>query len=290
MSFLERFGDKISTVTMHGTLKRSDGSEEVRSGPLRKKPQAPSALAPRPSVGVSNNASLHEPYLGTKPDVSKPNNIEGNEDDDTYEPVDVAPSKRSPKPQASPPKRATKLAKAEKPSPTELNEQRAVTEHDQLAFSKKARPVQYEPCTLSEYKQEKHAGYYELGKLKPDLNADDLVEKRANKERIKEFSKNLRAINQTTLKKRDVVETAAPEKTLSTRDKALAFAKDKVPKPKLVMKKAPSPKPVKNEHRASPRRTPPLEPNVPIESELQQLQLKHRAARAQVEALMRDSS
>ncbi|KDO26322.1 hypothetical protein SPRG_08395 [Saprolegnia parasitica CBS 223.65] len=288
MSFLERFGDKISTVTMHGTLKRSDGSEEVRSGPLRKKPQAPSALAPRPSAGASNNASLHESYLGTKPDNAKPNNVD--DDDDAYEPAEVVPSKRSPKPQASPPKRATKLVKPEKPSPTELNEQRAVTEHDQLAFSKKARPVQYEPCTLTEYKQEKPAGYYELGKLKPDLNADDLVEKRANKERIKEFSKNLRAINQTTLKKRDVVETVAPEKTLSTRDKALAFAKDKVPKPKMVIKKASSPKPVKNERRASPRRTPPLEPNVPIESELQQLQLKHRAARAQVEALMRDSS
>ncbi len=38
-------------------------------------------------------------------------------------------------------------------------------------------------------------GYFELGKLQPDLNSDDLLIKRANKERVKEFSSNLRKIN-----------------------------------------------------------------------------------------------
>jgi hypothetical protein len=34
-----------------------------------------------------------------------------------------------------------------------------------------------------------------MGKLKPDLNADELVEKRAKAERVKLFSRNLRIIN-----------------------------------------------------------------------------------------------
>lgn len=34
-----------------------------------------------------------------------------------------------------------------------------------------------------------------MGKLKPDLNAEDLVEKRAKAERVKLFSRNLRIIN-----------------------------------------------------------------------------------------------
>lgn len=37
--------------------------------------------------------------------------------------------------------------------------------------------------------------YQHLGKLKPDLNAEDLVEKRAKAERVKLFSRNLRIIN-----------------------------------------------------------------------------------------------
>ncbi|OQR94925.1 hypothetical protein ACHHYP_00805 [Achlya hypogyna] len=270
MSFLERFGDKISTVTMHGTLKRSDGSEEVRSGPLRKKPQPPSALVPK---AVASNNAVHE----AKADGD-------SEEETTHSP----PPQASPVKKKSSPKKTKSTKAPERPTPVDLNEQRVVTEQDQLAFSKKARPVQFEPCTLSEYKQEKHTGYYELGKLKPDLNADDLVEKRANKERIKEFSKNLRAINQT-LKKKEVVEVT-PEKTLSTRDKALAFAKDKVPKPKVVAKKMPSPTPKPIKHVARQQAPPVVEATRTIESELQQLQMKHRAARAHIEALMRDSS
>jgi len=37
--------------------------------------------------------------------------------------------------------------------------------------------------------------YTVLGKLKPDLNNEDLVEKRAKAERVKLFSRNLRVIN-----------------------------------------------------------------------------------------------
>ena len=34
-----------------------------------------------------------------------------------------------------------------------------------------------------------------LGRLKPDLNTDELLAKRANAERVKLFSRNLRVIN-----------------------------------------------------------------------------------------------
>ncbi|OQR82011.1 hypothetical protein THRCLA_11222 [Thraustotheca clavata] len=268
MSFLERFGDKISTVTMHGTLKKIDGSEEVRSGPMRKKPQPPSALQP---VGKSTSNNAPEQFYVYK-----------------EEPQDaVNNTKKAP----SPVKKKTSPKKVVKPieklNPNEINEQKAVTEQDQLAFSKKARATQYEPCTLSEYKQEKPMGYYELGKLKPDLNAEDLIEKRANKERIKEFSKNLRQINQN-LKKKEVLAEVVPEKTLSNREKAMAFAKEKIPKPKVVKKLlSPKTKPAKNDEKVKVQNASDEEET--IQSELHQLQLKHRAARAQVEALMRDN-
>ncbi len=97
--------------------------------------------------------------------------------------------------------------------------------------------ISFRPKTLTEYKKN-NPGYFELGKLQPDLNSgvydcnmqtmlpclcvfsffilfidlfsahcfhldnsifsffvDELVLKRANKERVKEFSKNLRIIN-----------------------------------------------------------------------------------------------
>lgn len=46
-----------------------------------------------------------------------------------------------------------------------------------LLFSKKARQVDYKPCTLKEYRETKPTGYVELGKLQPDLYTDELVAK-----------------------------------------------------------------------------------------------------------------
>jgi hypothetical protein len=51
------------------------------------------------------------------------------------------------------------------------------------------------PKTLTEYKQSKPKEYVELGSLGADLDRDDLVEKRANRARIKHFSSQLRQIN-----------------------------------------------------------------------------------------------
>ena len=41
-----------------------------------------------------------------------------------------------------------------------------------------ARHIDYTPKSLEEYKQlQPKGGYYELGKLRPDLNSEELVEK-----------------------------------------------------------------------------------------------------------------
>jgi hypothetical protein len=115
-----------------------------------------------------------------------------------------------------------------------------MTPKQQLAFSKQHREVEYKPYTLRQYNQIKSKEYVEISNLKPDLNTDALIAKRANLERIKQFSKNLNTHN------RDNMEVApkAPKSSQSSemvinrkkleskRERALQFAKN-VPKPKL---------------------------------------------------------
>ncbi|EEY58561.1 uncharacterized protein PITG_10651 [Phytophthora infestans T30-4] len=201
MSFLDRFQGKNATVTAQGHLKKADGSEEIRVGPPKRRPpqQQQKSSQQRP---VENNNS---PYDGQTM---------------LRQPAKIQVPQNSPK---------------ECRSPREINESRVVTEQDQLAFSRKARTVQYEPCKLAQYKKEKPDGYYELGKLQPDLNTDELVEKRAKNDRIKAFSQNLRTINKNTQSKKPVdatKEQLANAKPRSSREKGLAFAK-RVPKPRL---------------------------------------------------------
>ncbi|ETM43384.1 hypothetical protein L914_11119 [Phytophthora nicotianae] len=182
-------------------------------------------------------------------------------------------------------------------SPREINEGRVVTEQDQLAFSRKARPVQYEPCKLSQYKKEKPDGYYELGKLQPDLNTDELVEKRAKNERIKAFSQNLRVINKNASKKPTDISKEQPAnlKPKSSREKGLAFAK-RVPKPRLSQRSDSAEEIQTTNPRASRTQIPkPKNPNVVVDddseddelnAELRLLQQRHEASRAEVEALV----
>lgn len=61
--------------------------------------------------------------------------------------------------------------------PESLNEALVKSPKDMLLFSKKARQVDYKPCTLKEYRESKPTGYVELGKLQPDLYTDELVAK-----------------------------------------------------------------------------------------------------------------
>lgn len=62
-------------------------------------------------------------------------------------------------------------------NPESLNEALVKSPKDMLLFSKKARQVDYKPCTLKEYRESKPTGYVELGKLQPDLYTDELVAK-----------------------------------------------------------------------------------------------------------------
>lgn len=62
------------------------------------------------------------------------------------------------------------------------------------------------------------------------MNTDELKAKRANVERIKEFSKNLKQFNKEMITQQPP--PPEPEKEPSKRDKALAFAEN-IPKPKV---------------------------------------------------------
>lgn len=175
------------------------------------------------------------------------------------------------------PKKTTgrpKSNQGEKPTPrkTVVNE----AKEDKLAFSKKARPVSYKPYKLSDYKRENQDTYFELGKLQPDLNDEELVAKRANKERIKAFSQNLREINRQQkapqAKKSPVPETSEP----SAREKALAFSK-KVPKPKATRSAAEKPKVIRSGGGKQ----------APV-SNLEMLESKHRSIQSKVDAIRRD--
>ncbi|KAG6613230.1 uncharacterized protein IUM83_17025 [Phytophthora cinnamomi] len=274
MSFLDRFQGKIATVTAQGHLKKADGSEEIRVGaPKRRSQPAHHEKQSQQQRPTGNNNMNHDG--GASPTMLRqPTKVQNS------------PIQDSPK---------------ECRSPREINESRVVTDQDQLAFSRKARPVQYEPCKLSQYKKEKPDGYYELGKLQPDLNTDELVEKRAKNERIKAFSQNLRVINKNAQAKKpgeSSTDLKPPAKTKSTREKGLAFAK-RVPKPRLSQRsdsaegELPSEGPRSSRTQAQVPKA--RNPNTVIDddsdddelsAELQQLQQRHEASRAEVEALV----
>ncbi|GLD99652.1 hypothetical protein PINS_up008378 [Pythium insidiosum] len=413
MSFLDRFQGKIATVTAHGHLKKADGSEEIRVGLPKRKPNAAAQASARTSsnqtaVAPPERAVPHRqaPQQYPAPDVPRVAIPPGGKAHSTIEKTASArqqPQYPSPQPsprhksgrdgydayaydrdnnsyhrqqqqqhhqqqvqghgaqthrlggydyQASLPGRAmddhyddhyggakwrgsggaspvkgvsperhnagydkspshydrprdrspVNQQQREPPSPRERNEARVQSDEDQLAFSRRARPVQFAPCTVAQYKKEKPAGYYELGKLQPDLNAEDLVQKRANRERIKAFSKNLRDINKTVAVPKKADDDTAQKKALSTREKALAFAKH-IPKPRLQQRPLAEPSGSLGTSDSNDE----LDVDVPtaaarrpinsieddetdedhVSSELQQLQMRHQASRAQVEALIR---
>lgn len=73
--------------------------------------------------------------------------------------------------------------------------QEDVPENEKLHYSKAPRKVEYKPYTLADYRDIKPKEYQEIQKLQPDLNSDVLVAKRANQQRIKDFSKQLKDFN-----------------------------------------------------------------------------------------------
>uniref|UniRef100_A0A7S1SGZ8 Uncharacterized protein n=1 Tax=Tetraselmis chuii TaxID=63592 RepID=A0A7S1SGZ8_9CHLO len=112
-----------------------------------------------------------------------------------------------------------------------------------LAYSKQPRYVEYTPYTMEDFKgkpyNSKQQKYWELGKIGPDLETDELREKREKAERMKQYAKDAH-------KKNMAVSTAKPNKAkgansaatkpLSSRERALDFAKN-IPKPEVKSKK-----------------------------------------------------
>jgi hypothetical protein len=122
------------------------------------------------------------------------------------------------------------------PLPYEASPPKPLRGQDKLAYSKEPRTVAYKPNT----KPLPKGDYVEIQNLKPDLNSAELVAKRANVERIKEFAKNLHEYNKNTMlqQKKLPASTEVREIVLdkmkheSKRNKALEFAKH-IPKPKV---------------------------------------------------------
>lgn len=75
-------------------------------------------------------------------------------------------------------------------------------EEANLAYSKQPRAVEYEPYTMEEFKSKpynaKQQKYWELGKIGPDLETDELREKREKAERMKQYAKDAHRKNMTS--------------------------------------------------------------------------------------------
>lgn len=112
-----------------------------------------------------------------------------------------------------------------------------------------------------------------------DLNTTELVAKRANAERIKQFSKNLNDFNRVNIKNNisaSEKEAIKKVKVLSNREKALQFAQN-VPKPKVIESKAVS----SNGNK--------LERNIGVSSiqtsKIDELTSRHQQSKKQVDAI-----
>lgn len=112
-----------------------------------------------------------------------------------------------------------------------------------------------------------------------DLNTTELVAKRANAERIKQFSKNLNDFNRVSIRNNisaDDKEANNRVKVLSNRDKARQFAQN-VPKPKV------------NESKAILSHGNKVERNVGVSSvptsKLDELASRHQQSKKQVDAI-----
>jgi len=96
------------------------------------------------------------------------------------------------------------------------------------------------PYSLAEWRAKRPNDYVEIKPtLQPDLNSEVLQAKRANQERVKEFSKNLLAFNQQVLRQQRKLPRSsesndierADQRALSKRERAMQFAQN-IPKPK----------------------------------------------------------
>jgi hypothetical protein len=137
-------------------------------------------------------------------------------------------------------------------SSTTAADRRAAAEHreikpkDMLFYSKAPRGTSYKPCSINEYKMNHKPGrYVEIdSKLKPDLNSEELIAKRANAERVKEFSKNLKHYNMQNLRQQKKVPSGqemsqiqqSKELVKSKRERMKEYTRN-IPKPKVKTEK-----------------------------------------------------
>lgn len=109
------------------------------------------------------------------------------------------------------------------------------------ARARARKPVDYQPYTLQDYKNNCQPGKWEkLGCLGPDLQDEELLNKRAQKDRLKDYSEKLRKVNAEAIED-DVFSRPAsikkePPKPKSKTELAREYAA-KVPKPKIKVKK-----------------------------------------------------
>ncbi len=135
----------------------------------------------------------------------------------------------------------------------------------------------FRPYTLAQYRKIKPQGYVEFSKLQPDLNSEELVAKRANAQRIKDFARNLQSFNKDQIVKQKEsleVNPRQERKEPTARDKAREFAKN-IPKPKV--RSAPKERSVEC-----------VSDGMNLEPErnlLEELETKHLQSKRQVEAI-----
>eukprot|EP00698_Gefionella_okellyi_P010912 TRINITY_DN2861_c0_g1_i2.p1 TRINITY_DN2861_c0_g1~~TRINITY_DN2861_c0_g1_i2.p1 ORF type:complete len:218 (-),score=17.44 TRINITY_DN2861_c0_g1_i2:364-1017(-) len=212
MSFLERFSDRISVLGRDGAIHQV--------APIRNDPPAPPPATLWRKPSVHDLTQIDETRSRSADAVSRP----------TYKPPSSSytrtssPTRLPPMPvrQASPPKRHSspmRVAPVQVTPYTFTNEVKAppATSAEMLAFSKKPRDVDFTPYRSAVPKMNQ-----KLGGLGADLQNEDLLAKKAQKERMLEFASKIRYTHtQQPLPKRK--ESPPKPKPTSKRDKACPF-------------------------------------------------------------------
>jgi len=120
------------------------------------------------------------------------------------------------------------------------DEQNPIQDAD-LAFSRQPRQVDFQPYTMEEFKNKpynaKQQKYWELGKMGPDLETDELHEKREKAERMKQYGRSAHRKNMASQAPKNCqIKNPQESKMPSVRERALDFAKN-IPKPEAKGKK-----------------------------------------------------
>ena len=137
-----------------------------------------------------------------------------------------------------------------------------------------------------------------IQKLKPDLNTEELIAKRVNAERIKEFSKQLQDFNKKSIQVQKKLPSSSEVNSIeiekmkleSKRIKALEFAKN-IPKPKadkpLVLIKGSNSTRALEEDDSYLMKNNDFGGDYRDISKIESLEIKHEESRRQVEAIKR---